>query len=856
MRPHSDPPRIETSPWWLQSLQACMTSLSSSAKGLTTDEAQKRLKQYGTNVFIDTPQHSLLRQFLKRFTNPLVIILLVASVVSALTGELTSFVLISTMVIMSVLLDFIQEYRAGQAAQRLRATVAIRASVLRDDIQLDIPVSQLAPGDLVLLTAGDMVPADCRVLDSTDFFVNQSLLTGEPYPVEKHARELAEDAVEVSLASNAVFMGSSVVSGSAHVMVVRTGQSTAMGSIAEQLIQTPAPTSFDIGTRRFGLLIMRLTILLVLFVLLVNAFFSRPWLESFLFAIALAVGLTPELLPMVVSVTLARGALRLADQGVIVKRLAAIQNLGAMDMFCTDKTGTLTQASIELVQHLDTQGRDSEHVLQLAYLNSFFESGLKSPLDNAILSHKNIEINDWIKLDEVPFDFERRRISVLLEHDNRRILILKGAPEDVLAVCRRFEDADGHSIKDIDADSLQKIKAHYDDLSRNGMRVLGIAWREVEKDHPHAVVSDETDLVFAGYAVFLDPAKDSAAAALRSLQNSGVTIKIVTGDSELVTQHLCLQLGMPVTGILTGSEIMHLDDSALRARVDQVNLFCRVNPAQKQRIILALRARGHVVGYLGDGINDAPSLHSADVGLSVDSAVDVAKAAADMILLRNDLQVLSAGVAEGRRTFTNVMKYMLMGTSSSFGNMFSMAGATLFLPFLPMLPTQILLNNMLYDLSEITIPLDRVDAAALNLPCAWDMRFLRNFMLTMGPVSSLFDFLTFFLLIKVLHADEPLFHTGWFIESLATQVLVIFVIRTRGNPLTSRPHPLLTITSLSIVGIGMLLPFMPFATLLGFTTPPLMFYLLLMVTTAAYLLLAEQIKRIFFRHYKLIPAAT
>lgn len=843
-RPEIQP--SEGSAWWLQPLEHDLAKLATGPTGLSSAAAAERLARFGPNVFRDHPPRPLLLQFLARFANPLVLILLTASLVSALAGEITSFVLITVLVLLSVVLDFVQEYRADRAAEQLRAAVALRVNVQRDGAKIDVPLNELVPGDIVFLCAGDLVPADARVLETRDFFVNQALLTGEPYPVEKRSGDIVSGSSELSDATNAVFMGSSVISGSAEAVVIRTGRATSMGMIAEQLTRAPPPTAFDIGTRRFGLLIMRLTILLVLFVLLINAFFGRPWLESFLFAVALAVGLTPELLPMVVSVTLARGALRMAKQHVIVKRLAAIQNLGSMDVLCTDKTGTLTEAKIQFAQAVDSLGRDSAHVLELAYLNSRFESGLKSPLDEAILQHEPIEAQEWRKVDEVPFDFERRRVSVLLERAGRRMLVLKGAPEDVLAICRRYESEGRESVADLDAAARAQLQARCDALLRDGMRVLGIAWRDVAADHPHALLSDETDLVFAGYAVFLDPPKESAAAALRALAECGVAVKIVTGDSELVTQHVCARLGIPVDGVMLGSDMARMDEFALRVQVEKANLFCRVNPNQKERVIRALKARGHVVGYLGDGINDAPSLHSADVGLSVDSAVDVAKAAADMILLQRDLLVLRDGVLEGRRTFTNVMKYLLMGTSSNFGNVFSMAGAALFVPFLPMLPTQILLNNSLYDLSEIAIPLDRVDPQALARPCVWDMRFLRNFMLVVGPVSSLFDFLTFYLLLKVMHAPAPLFQTGWFVESLATQVLVIFVIRTRGNPLRSRPDPRLAVTSVLVVIVGTLLPFTPIAPLLGFTALPASFLWLLAGMVVTYLLLVEVIKRRFY----------
>ena len=488
-------------------------------------------------------------------------------------------------------------------------------------------------------------------------------------------------------------MGTTVISGSAKVQVVKTGAGTAIGAIADTLTKTPPPSAFEIGTHRFGMLIMRLTILLVLFVLLVNALMHKPWLDSFLFAVALAVGLTPELLPMVVSVTLARGALLMAKKKVIVKRLVSIQNLGSMDVLCTDKTGTLTEAKIRLEKHTDPQGQPSERVLELAYLNSFFETGLKSPLDEAILAHEEIDVSAWKKIDEVPFDFERRRVSVLLDKGTGRLLVVKGAPDEILGLCKRYEEQGNPAQIPLDKAAGEQIHAVQVDLENEGFRVLGIAWREVPADHPHAVVGDETELIFAGFAAFLDPPKESAGAALAALKNNGISVKIVTGDSELVTQHVCGQLNIPVTGVLTGKEMAEMDDSALQARVTTANLFCRVNPGQKERIVLALKARGHVVGYLGDGINDAPSLHAADVGLSVDSAVDVAKEAADMILLDRDLHVLHDGVLEGRRTFGNIMKYIMMGTSSNFGNMFSMAGAALFLPFLPIRDDPVVLQR-------------------------------------------------------------------------------------------------------------------------------------------------------------------
>jgi Mg2+-importing ATPase len=835
--------------FWNQPSASLQSQLEATPSGLSQPEALKRIARFGPNTLRDQGERPLLIQYLNHFKNPLVMVLLAASAVSALTGEITGFVIIWAIVLMSVTLDFFQEYRAGRAADQLKKTVAVRATVLRDGHSQDIPIADLVPGDVVLLCAGDLIPADCSLFEAKDFFINQSLLTGESYPVEKHARDLPTPAADLSQAENAVFMGTSVISGMAKAMVCRTGADTAVGDIADTLAVKPPPTAFELGIQSFGMLIMRLTFLLVLFVFLINAFFHRPFLESFLFAIALAVGLTPELLPMVITVTLSRGALRMAKKQVIVKRLAAIHNLGSMDVLCTDKTGTLTEGRIQLERHLDAQGNDSAQVLQLAYLNSYFETGLKSPLDDAILEHKEIDASSWRKIDEVPFDFERRRVSVLVDQGEKRLLVVKGSPEDILKLSTQYAVGEAQGFQPLDKKALASIQALHDSLEREGFKVLGIAWRTVALDHPHAVVNDETELIFAGFAAFLDPPKASAAHALKALAADGVDVKIVTGDSELVTRYVCDQLGMPVTGVLTGSEIQQMDDVALAVRVREANLLCRVTPSQKNRVILSLKAQGHTVGYLGDGINDAPSLHSADVGISVDSAVDVAKAAADMIMLRQDLNVLHAGVMEGRRTFVNIMKYIMMGTSSNFGNMFSMAGATLFLPFLPMLPSQILLNNLLYDVSELPIPMDNVDNTYLSHPRHWDTSFIRNFMWVVGPVSSVFDFLMFFILLKVFSAGETLFHTGWFIESIATQVLVIFVIRTRGSPFKSRPNIALAVTSLMVVLVAAALPFTPFAAQLGFVAPPPLFFLILLAMVLCYLVAVEFVKRYFYRHF-------
>jgi Mg2+-importing ATPase len=840
--------------FWQVALTDLTRELGADANGLTTSEAGLRRSRYGPNALEERRRLSLPLKFLGRFRNPLVIILLVAAVVSALTGDLPSFIIISTIVLMSAVLDTVQEYRAEEAAANLKVSVALKEQVLRDGKEVTVLGEDLVPGDVVLLAAGDLVPADGRLLEARDFFANEALLTGESYPAEKHPCDEGVDSPEVAEATNAAFMGSSVMNGSAKLLVCGTGLAAQLGQISSTLRRAPPPSALDQGAHRFGMLIVRFTEILVLFVLLINLLFHRPWLESFLFAVALAVGLTPELLPMIMSVTLARGAIRMAKAQVIVKRLGAIHDLGSMDVLCTDKTGTLTEAKISLARQVALSGADSSHVLDLAWLNSHFQAGLRNPLDAAIIESGPPRDAGWTKIDEVPFDFQRRRVSVLVEHEGCRLLITKGAPEDVIKLASRYEEPGKPELLPLDEAARTRVAKVFEELSADGFRTLGVGWRELEPNRAGATVADEQDLVFAGFVVFFDPPKASAGAAIAALGAKGVGIKILSGDNERVTQHVCTELGIPITGLLTGTEIEALDDEALAARLEETNLFCRVTPVQKNRIILSLRHRGHVVGYLGDGINDAPSLHTADVGISVDSAVDVAKDAADIILLQQDLGVLERGVAEGRRAFGNIMKFIMMAMSSNFGNMFSMAGATLVLPFLPMLPVQILLNNLLYAVSEMPIPLDEVDSEITEKPEHWDMRFIRNFMLVMGPVSSIFDFLTFGLLLLVFHANEALFQTGWFVESLATQVLVIFVLRTRRNPLKSRPHPLLATTSVAVVVLAVVLPFTPLGAWFGFVPPSAPFLFAIAGLTVSYLLLAQGAKWAFYRRWSPVGA--
>jgi P-type Mg2+ transporter len=807
--------------------------------GLTRDEALKRLRQYGPNEPVPVKRAAIALQIIALFANPLVVILLLASLISAFVRDFVNAAIIIAMVLLSSVLNFIQTSRSQRAADRLRQEVVPTATVLRDGQWIEIARREIVPGDMVRLTAGDLIPADGRLLDSRDLHVQEAALTGESLPVEKEAP--LEDKVEPR---NLVFLGTSVVSGFATALVTATGQSTAFGDIAKRLTRRAPETEFERGIRRFGILIMRTVIFLVLFVFLVTAVLRHNPLESLLFALALAVGLTPEFLPMITTVTLGRGAVHMARHKVIVKHLAAIQNFGSIDTLCSDKTGTLTSGEMSLNEHLDAVGKPSDRALLLAYLNSYHQTGIKNPLDAAILRHDHFAVDGYKKLEEVPFNFERRSVSVILEHTGDRILITKGAPEGMLPLCSSYES--NGNVYPLDEKTRTQCEATYEDLSRKGLRVLAVAFTSSPEKIMGEPPGDAT-LTMAGFLTFSDPPLDTAPAALRDLQRDGVQVKILTGDSDLVARHVCSQVGLNAPRVVLGDELDRISDAALGHVAEQTTLFARVSPAQKNRIILALKRRGHVVGFMGDGINDAPSLHTADVGISVSTATDVAKDAAEIILLERGLRVLHKGILEGRKAFGNVMKYLLMGTSSNFGNMFSMAAASVFLPFLPMLPTQILLNNFLYDLAQVTIPTDKVETAFIRKPHRWDISLIRDFMIFVGPISSAFDFLTFFVLLKILHASETLFHTGWFVESLATQTLVIFVIRTAGNPLHSRPSRALAVTTLAVVAAGVVLPFTRVAHLLGFTPLPLLFLLFLATATASYLVLVETVKRRLMR---------
>jgi Mg2+-importing ATPase len=838
-------------------LKTQFEQLQSSEQGLTSEEARKRLATYGPNDTTSMKHTSGLVQFLRLFLNPLILILLIASLITAILGDTVDASIIFIIVLLSNILNFVQTYRSQKAVDKLRASVAPTATALRDGKWIEIQSRDLVPGDMIRLTAGDLVPADARLVQTTDLQVQQAALTGESQPVEKIADDLDVPSENLAEAHNRVFLGTSVMSGSATALVTATGRNTAFGDIAASLASKPPQTEFERGMQGFSLLIVRTVLFLVLFISLVGILGHHRALETILFAVSLAVGLTPEGLPAVTTVTLSVGAQRMAKKKVIVKYLESIENFGSIDTFCSDKTGTLTSGETQLEGHLDLSNQASERVLLFGYLNSSYETGIKSPLDDAILQYGNVDSSGYTKVGEIPFDFERRRLSVIVRHQDELLLITKGAPESVLPFCSTFchpERSEGsqgdtkYEIKPLDDAARANFVKMYQDLNTQGYRVLAVAYRSVPQEANYSK-ADEQSMVLLGFLTFADPPKPDTAQLLQALKSDGVQVKILTGDNELVTRHVCEQVGLESSRIVLGSELDHMSDDALAEVAEQVNVFARVSPRQKNRIILALKRRKHVVGYMGDGINDAPSLHTADVGISVSTGVDVAKEAASIILLEKSLQVLHDGILEGRKAFGNVIKYLLMGTSSNFGNMFSMAGAYVFLPFLPMLPSQILLNNLLYDTSQIAIPTDNVDPGFIKKPQHWDFSLIRNFMIFIGPISSIFDFLTFYIMLHVFHAGPVLFHTGWFVESLCTQTLVVFIIRTAGNPLRSRPSLPLTITVLLVVAIGILLPYTPLAGPLGFIPLPGLYFLFLIAMTVTYLLLVELVKRPLMKRY-------
>jgi P-type Mg2+ transporter len=841
---------------------ASCKSVGSSLAGLAADEAKQRLATYGLNLVTRERKPTIVQEIWGRARSPLNALLLALATVSYFLGDVRAAIVIALMVLLAISTAFIQEHRSNEAAARLRAMVKITASVRRrpaagDSDFVTVPLETLVPGDVVQLSAGDMIPADLRLLETKDLFINQSALTGESMPAEKFAhayeQQNLDDAFDLP---NVCFMGANVVSGYATGVVVRTGGHTFFGKLADEIAGRRVPTAFDQGINRFTWLMIRFIAVMVPVVFLINGLTKHDWLEALLFAVAVAVGLTPEMLPMIVTVNLAKGAIAMSRKKVIVKRLNAIQNFGAMNILCTDKTGTLTQDRIILKRHLDIRGNESERVLQYAFLNSHFQSGLKNLLDIAVLQHVEMHRTlgtdeTFAKVDEIPFDFSRRRLSVVVSHgQDKHILICKGAVEEIFAVCTRYE-IDG-TVDQLDESHFATAKEETIALNSDGFRVVAVAYKVLSAPKAAYAVADESDLTLLGYIAFLDPPKESAGAAIAALAEKGVSVKILTGDNEIVTRKICREVKLEPGDIVLGSQIEPLNDDALADTADRTTVFAKLSPAQKERIIRALQRKGHVVGFLGDGINDSPALKVADVGISVDTAVDIAKESADIILLEKSLMVLQEGVIEGRKIFSNITKYIKMGASSNFGNMFSVLGASLFLPFLPMAPIQVLTNNLLYDFSQTTIPTDNVDEDYVASPRRWDINKIFKFMVFIGPISSIFDYATYAMMLFVFDCwtNPSLFQTGWFVESLLTQTLIIHIIRTARIPfIESRASAALITTTVIICCVGIALPFTWFGAGLGFTPLPPLYWPLVATMLVTYAMLTHLVKVWFARRW-------
>jgi P-type Mg2+ transporter len=830
--------------WSLPAAQV-LQAMNTSANGLSTQDAKQRLIKYGANSLKQQRKPSAIGLLLNQFKSPIILILIFAAVLSIFLHDAADAIIILAIVLISGLLGFWQEQGATDAVEKLLALVQVKAKVLRQGESQEIPHEDVVPGDIALLAAGDSIPGDCLVLESNDLSVDEAALTGETYPADKTNDVLPEET-GLSQRTNTLYMGTHVISGSATALVVKTGKQTEFGKVSERLKLRPPETEFEHGLSKFGYFLMEVTLILVVLIFVANVYLHRPVLESFLFSLALAVGLTPQLLPAIVSVNLARGAKQMAKKQVIVKRLPAIENFGSMNVFCTDKTGTLTEGEVKIHAAVDVEGKESDRVLLYAYLNAASESGYMNPIDAAIREHKTFDIASYRKCDEVPYDFNRKRLSILFAAENAHLIITKGALKNILEVCSTVETAPDQ-IVDITGER-QKLQQQAEELGKQGFRALGVAYRVFDRASFNK--TDETNMTFLGYLALFDPPKAGIADTLKKLEQLGITPKMITGDSQAVALSIIQQIGLPDTKVLTGSQLRQLSDEALMHRVQQTNVFAEVEPNQKERIIIALKKAGYVVGYMGDGINDASALHAADVGISVESAVDVAKEAADIVLMQKDLNVLIEGVKEGRITFANTLKYVFMATSANFGNMFSMAGISLFIPFLPLLPSQILLTNLLTDFPEMTIASDRVDRELVNKPRRMDIKFIRNFMVIFGLLSSVFDYFTFGALLLLLHAQPEEFRTGWFIESTISASLVVLVVRTRQSIFRSKPGKYLFRATLVTVALALIIPFTPLAQLLGFRALPLRFLLALGAIIALYVIAAESVKHAFYQKVK------
>lgn len=836
-------PQLST--FWSLPAAQVLTLVQSTPAGLSRQDAEQHLREYGANSLKQKQKSNSLKLLLNQFSSPIILILIFAAVLSIFLRDAADAIIILAIVLISGLLGFWQERGATDAVEKLLVLVQVKATVLRDGQSQEIPNESVVPGDIVLLSAGGNVPGDCLVLESKDLSVNEAALTGETYPADKLSGVLPAET-GLGQRTNTLYLGTNVISGTAKAVVVHTGKQTEFGKVSERLKLKPPETEFEIGLRKFGYFLMEVTLILVVVIFAINVYLKRPVLDSFLFSLALAVGLTPQLLPAIVSVNLARGAKQMAKKQVIVKRLSAIENFGSMNVFCSDKTGTLTDGIVQIRSFLNVDGKDSDRVLLYAYLNAASESGYVNPIDEAIRQHKKFDISSYQKLDEVPYDFIRKRLSILFKKENTHLIITKGSLKTILDACSSVETVEGKTIEI--AQQRQKLQQQAEELGSKGFRVLGVAYRNFDTDHFSK--DDEVNMTFLGYLTLYDPPKEGIADTLKELQLLGITPKMITGDSRAVAMSIIQQVGLPEPKVLTGAELQQLNDEALMHRVQETNVFAEVEPNQKERIIIALKKAGNVVGYLGDGINDASALHAADVGISVDSAVDVAKEAADIVLMQKDLNVLVLGVKEGRVTFANTLKYVFMATSANFGGMFSMAGASLFLPFLPLLPKQILLNNLLTDLPEMTIATDRVDKELVSKPHRMDINFIRKFMLVFGMLSAVFDYLTFGALLLLLHAQPVQFRTGWFLESVISSALVVLVVRSRESIRKSKPGKYLVRATLASVVVTLIIPYTPLAGLLGFQALPLGFVLVLMAIVALYVIAAEGVKRVFYNWVK------
>jgi Mg2+-importing ATPase len=832
--------------FWSIATTDLFSKLKTTIDGLTSDEARNRLISYGANRLKLQKRSDALTLLLGQFKSPIIIILLLATGLSLFLHNIIDASIIFTIVVISGLLGFWQEHGASNAMAKLLAIVQIKTAVIRDGKQSETPVEEIVPGDIVVLNAGDIVPGDCLLVESNDLFVDEAMLTGETYPVEKNISVLPAGTV-LAQRTNSVWMGTHIVSGTAKALVTLTAKNTEFGKVSERLKLKAPETEFERGIRRFGYFLGEVTLVLVVLIFAINVYLHRPVLDSFLFSLALAVGLTPQLLPAIISINLAHGAKKMAEKKVIVKRLASIENFGSMNVICSDKTGTLTEGTVQVESAMDLNGAASEKVFLFSYINASYQTGFTNPIDEAIIKHRKVDLADYNKKDEIPYDFLRKRLSIAVAHGEVHLMVTKGALANILEVCKSAEINEGNVVElSTMKDQIQK---HFEEFSNQGFRTLGIAYKIIPSE-TSINKNDEKDMTFVGYLTLFDPPKENIVETIASLKKLGVSLKIITGDNHLVAASLSKKMGLSDNKIIAGHELHQLSDGALLRRVGAIDVFAEIEPNQKERIIIALRKAGNVVGYMGDGINDASALHAADVGISVDTAADVAKDAADIVLLEKDLGVLVEGVREGRTTFANTLKYVFMATSANFGNMFSMAGVSLFIPFLPLLPKQILLTNLLTDFPEMTIATDNVDDEMIDYPRRWDIKAIRKFMITFGLVSSVFDYLTFGLLLLVIHANQSQFRTGWFLESVISASIIVLVIRSRKPFFKSKPGKYLLIATLSIAVITIILPFTPLGKVFGFSPLSLTTYLLLLLIVVLYIISAEITKRIFYKRVK------